>query len=172
MDSFSGQTNPSSYKKFFGNQNQPNCTLKIIPKNCTDVCQPLDTFHRQLKYFAAKIYEEFNLRYTNNINPTDEITVRNNIIRTQSLLHNQLSAKIFQDMVKYSWYSSGLSNERPQFQSVKQACFEFGNNESIFCYKNCKKVRFLKCANCRKNICFECFYFEFHFLHENASECS
>jgi len=164
VDSWGGQTNVASYSSRFGTNGNPSCELKIIPKKCTSICQPLDTtFNRQLKYFARAIYEESKLHYNEDLNPVDEITTRNNIIRTHSLLHYQLSAPIFIPMILYSWFSSGLTEEKPSFLSVKEACFTFEPTETTNCSICSKQPRFIKCAKCRENVCFECFYYDYHF---------
>lgn len=166
LDSYGGHTNACSYANRFGVDGNPNCTLKIIPENCTDICQPLDTtFHRQLKYFARAISAEFTLNNSSNINRVDEITTRNNVLRMQSLLHNQLSASIFEDMIKYSWFSSGLTDERPIFLTVSEVCFSFLSDDKKVC-EICSSARFLKCAHCQKILCFNCFFYEYHFHFE------
>ncbi|CAL8148721.1 unnamed protein product [Orchesella dallaii] len=82
LDSWNGQTNATDYQNRFGVNDSPNCQLKIIPKRCTSICQPVDTtFHRQLNYFARRLYEEFFLFYSADIHPADELTTRNNIDR-------------------------------------------------------------------------------------------
>lgn len=165
LDSYAGQTNAGSYIDRFGVDDKPKCNLKIIPENCTDICQPLvTTFHRQLKYLARAISTEFALNHSSNINPSDELTTRNNVIRMQSLLHNQLSAPVFQDMIKYSWFSSGLTDERPIFLSVSEVCFSFSTDNKIC--KKCSSSRFLKCAHCQMLLCFQCFFYDYHFHFE------
>ncbi|CAL8127138.1 unnamed protein product [Orchesella dallaii] len=162
LDSWGGQTNVTSYSSRFGINGTPNCALKVIPKRCTSICQPLDTtFHRQLKYFARCLSSEFILNYCNDINPVDEITTRVNIVKMHSLIHNQLSAPSFYSMIKFSWYSSGLQDERPEFDSVKEVCFTFEKGEMLAC--SCGLVRFIKCSHCRNIICFPCFFYEYHF---------
>lgn len=164
IDSWPGQANALSYSERFGVNGMPKCTLRIIPKKCTSICQPLDTtFHRQLKYFARAIYSEASLRYSDDNNPADEVTTRNNIIRLQSLLHNQMKAPIFEPMIRYSWYSAGLTDEKPLFLSVKEACFTFDGKTDTTCEMQCGNLRFVKCAHCRRNLCFICFYYNYHF---------
>jgi len=165
IDSWGGQTNATTYSERFDKDDSPSCKLKIIPKKCTSLCQPLDTtFHRQLKYFARALHEEFKLKYSKEVSANDEITTRNNIIKMHSILHNQLSAPIFQPMIKYCWFSSGLSDDKPLFKSVREACFHFETSEGTVCGNdNCKNPRFVKCAHCRKIFCFPCFFIQYHF---------
>lgn len=94
------------------------------------------------------------------VHPNDSWTSRNGIIKLQSLLHRQLSAEIFQPMIRYAWYSSGLLTEKKTFLNVRQACFEFSETEKTCLF--CNQIRFIKCARCRHCICFSHFYFENH----------
>ncbi|CAF4297484.1 unnamed protein product [Rotaria sp. Silwood2] len=95
-----------------------------IPKHTTNQIQPFDVFYNnQHKYIARCIYDRV---------PLDELDVnlseRNNIIRCQSLIYNQLCAPIFQLILKYAWHASGYTDDHPgHFLSVKEACFTFDN---------------------------------------------
>lgn len=164
VDSWGGQTNPSIYSDRFGVDGSPRCTVELIPPKCTSMCQPLDTtFHRQLKFFAAKIANEAAFQSAAGIHRNDEITTRNNCIKLQSILRNQFGAPVFKPMIKYSWFSAGLSEDKPLFQSVKEACFTFEKTDSIKCEQNCGENRFVKCAICRKILCYNCFFHDYHF---------
>ncbi len=166
VDSWSGQVNPDIYRSVFGPSNQrPECELHIIPEKCTPYCQPLDTtFHRQLKNLARRILNYCQVFVEpDGIHPDDRITTRIGVIKFQSLLHHQLSAPIFNPMIRYAFYSSGLVEEKEKFLNVEQVCFTFAAAESTKCSRqNCEKMRFIKCSRCRDNLCFSCFYFEFH----------
>jgi hypothetical protein len=56
IDSWGEQTNPAIYNKKFSEENdEPTCTLKIIPPKCTLLCQPCDVyFYRQFKNYTGK----------------------------------------------------------------------------------------------------------------------
>lgn len=167
VDSWTGHTNIDSYSKYSGVANdRPEITLKVIPEKCTPLAQPLDTtFHRQLKYLAREILACLEV-FINiiGINPKDNWTPRQGALRLQSLLHLMMSAPIFQPMIKYAWFSSGLSEEKEDFLNVKQACFTFENGESNFCeIPDCNNPRFIKCARCRKRVCIFDFWISNHF---------
>lgn len=166
VDSWGGHTNIDSYAKFFGEANDmPEITLKIIPAKCTPLAQPLDTtFHRQLKYLAREILSGLEIFVnTYDINSEDNWNTRKGVIKLQSLLHFQLVAPIFKPMIQYSWYSSGLTNYKPQFQSAKEVCFSYEETDPLHCeMPNCREQRFLKCSNCRKCICIHHLWIEFH----------
>ncbi|CAF4239554.1 unnamed protein product [Rotaria sp. Silwood2] len=131
-----------------------------IPKHTTNQIQPLDVFYNnQHRYIAGRIYDRVQL---------DELDVnlseRNNIIRCQSLIYNQLCAPIFQLMLKYAWHASGYTDDHPEhFLSVKEACFTFDN---VTLGGNCcESSPFICCSWCRNNICFKHFFFDYHFHH-------
>jgi hypothetical protein len=111
----------------------------------TSLTQPHDRyFFPQYKNFAQRIQNRVNL---------DGIGVdlkhRNNIIDLHSLIHNQLSAPIFQTMVKYSWYKAGyLPQNLGKLYSVNDVCFSFFEP---FCRINCSQCNegaFIKCSWC------------------------
>jgi hypothetical protein len=162
VDSWRGHTDPNLYNtERFGSTTDgiPKCELKIIPEKCTALCQPLDTtFHRQLKYMAREICTYAALR--------DEMDpgTRDNIIRLQSLLHHQLAAPIFRKMIKYSWYSAGLSDDKPSFTTVKTVCFNL-EGKSCECKKSVQcEDAFIQCSRCRRYLCFSCFFWDYHVM--------
>lgn len=167
VDSWSGHTNVDSYSKFFGEaNNKPDITLKVIPEKCTPISQPLDTtFHRQLKYLAREILAGLEVFVnTHGINSEDNWNTRRGIIKLQSFLHFQLTAPIFKPLIQYSWYSSGLTDYKPEFRNVKEVCFTYDDSDPLHCeMQNCRDQRFLKCSNCRKCICLHHLWIESHF---------
>ena len=71
--------------------------------------QPLDVyFNRQYKMIGRKLYEYVRL-HSIDIN----LAQRNNIIKMNSLIHNQLSSKEFNTMIKYAWYKPGYLTAYP-----------------------------------------------------------
>ena len=92
----------------------------MIPKNTTCDIQPLDRyFNRQTKILIKRIYHHVAIEQID-VN----LWERNNIIKLISLVHNQLSSRVFNDMIQYSWYCSGYTNLNPSpFQNVLQVCF-------------------------------------------------
>lgn len=132
VDSWPGQTNIDTYSKFFGQANDmPEITLKVIPEKCTPLAQPLDTtFHRQLKGLAREILAQLEICVNvEGVHRDDNWNPRKGVIKLNSLLHFFLSAPIFTPMIKYSWFSSGLSDEKVEFLNVKQVCFTFDDDE-------------------------------------------
>lgn len=136
-----------------------NCEIFILPPGTTPLIQPCDVFFfRQWKYLAKRISSYVILHYHEEIN----LYERNNIIKLQCLIHNQLSASIYQDMIKYAWWKSTYPLSKPQMLlTVKQCCFSFQNDSS--CYiMNCYNTAFITCSICRNNVCFSHFFIDFH----------
>lgn len=52
-----------------------------------------------------------------------EITSREDAIKIHSLIHYQLSAPIYHDMLKYAWYAAKLVEKRNVFLNVNQFHF-------------------------------------------------
>jgi len=62
-------------------------------------------------------------------------------------------------MLQCAWFASKLTNEREIFMNVNEVCF------SIDILKKpceCKNAAFIRCAHCRENYCFTCFYDNYH----------
>ena len=73
----------------------------------------------------------------------------NNIIKMNFLIHNQLSSKEFNAMIKYAWYKSGYLTVYPgNFRDVKQICFTW-NDPSCSAYM-CQETIFICCS---KSLC-------------------
>ena len=121
--------------------------------------QPLDVyFNRQYKMIGRKLYEYVRLHCID-IN----LAQRNNIIKTNSLIHNQLSSKEFNAMIKYAWYKSGYRTVYSgNFRDVKQICFKW-NDPRCSAYM-CQETIFICCSWCSKSLCFNHFSVDYHFI--------
>lgn len=156
IDSWGGQTNPQLYDELFQDEEGlPTCSIKVIPPKCTPLVQPCDVyFYRQVKNFIKKIQ---NCSYL--IEQEKEITFREDCIKIHSIVHHQLSAPIFGNMLRYAWFASKLCDERECFMNVNQVCFSM---ETLKQRCGCKNAAFITCARCRNNYCFPCFYDKYH----------
>lgn len=156
IDSWGGQTNPQLYDELFQDEEGlPTCSIKVIPPKCTPLVQPCDVyFYRQVKNFIKKIQ---NCSYL--IEQEKEITSREDCIKIHSIVHHQLSAPIFGNMLRYAWFASKLCDERECFMNVNQVCFSM---ETLKQRCGCKNAAFITCARCRNNYCFPCFYDKYH----------
>ena len=151
-DYWPGQRSSDIYSSVEG------CKRLEIPAHTTSRIQPLDVyFNRQWKLIARRIFDHIQL---------DDIAInlseRNNIIRLNSLIHNQLSSPLFTPMIKYSWFASGYVEQHPgDFDSVNDVCFSI---DSGFCQQpNCHLLPFIRCSHCRKFLCFEHFFEVYHY---------
>ena len=129
-----------------------------IPKKTTGMIQPLDVcFNRQYKMIGRKLYEYVRLHCID-IN----LAQRNNIIKTNSLIRNQLSSKEFNAMIKYARYKFGYLTVYPgNFRDVKQICFTW-NDPSYSAYM-CQETIFICCSWCSKSLCLNHFFVDYHF---------
>uniref|UniRef100_A0ABD2WB24 DDE-1 domain-containing protein n=1 Tax=Trichogramma kaykai TaxID=54128 RepID=A0ABD2WB24_9HYME len=99
LDSWGGQKNTDLYKIFENNSNSSTCHLKTIPPGCTEFNQPLDVyFHRQIKIFIKELQNSTFL-----LEQQKQINTREDCLKIHSLIHNQVSAPIFNDMITYAW---------------------------------------------------------------------
>ncbi|OXA48191.1 Tigger transposable element-derived protein 6 [Folsomia candida] len=104
IDNWGGQTNIELYSSLLDEDN--SFTVKLIPENTTDLCQPLDTyFHRQLKYLL-KQFSAYEL--LNEYEKPSELSSRNGAIKLHSLAHFILSAPVLKPMDSQSSGFSGV----------------------------------------------------------------
>ena len=85
-------------------------TTMIISKGTTGKIQPLDVY-------SFRIWKNFAKRFSDVVLLLESFTninlhERNNIIKLQSLIHNQLSSPRYHKLFKYSWFKSGYTNKR------------------------------------------------------------
>ncbi|CAF2112656.1 unnamed protein product [Rotaria magnacalcarata] len=151
LDSWSGQTNPEIYSKIFNGNIK--CEQLQIPPKTTGVIQPLDRyFFRQWKYFKQKNCDRLAIADIN-----IDIAARNNVLKMHSLIHNQLTARKFISMIKYSWYSSGYLLDDPgPFQNAQDVCFSFDND--LCSFSECDDFAFIRCSHCSRILCFAHFF--------------
>lgn len=155
LDSWSGQIDPTIYDDIF--VENITCKQMQIPPKTTGDIQPLDRyFFRQWKYFKQKIYDRVAIDQIN-----IDICSRNCILKMHSLIHNQLSAKTFSPLIKYSWYSSGYTSKDPgHFDSVHDVCFSF--DEDFCSMVACDDYSFICCSHCHRILCFNHFFVNDH----------
>jgi hypothetical protein len=151
-DHWSGQRDPNIYSGVKGRKRLE------IPANTTSRIQPLDVyFNRQWKLIARRIFDHVQL---------DDIVInlseRNNVIRLNSLIYNQLISPLFIPMIQYAWFASGCIDQQPgKFESVNEVCFSV---DSSFCQQsNCHLLPFIQCSHCRKFLFFTHFFEVYHY---------
>ncbi|CAF3873098.1 unnamed protein product [Rotaria sp. Silwood1] len=157
-DSWSGQNDDNIYNELKSIGKAVH-RIQIPPKTTSDI-QPLDKyFNRQMKNLAKRLYNRVAL---------DELNVnlyeRNNIIKLVSLIHSQLSAPVFKDMILYSWYARGyLKSDPSPFKNVNDVCFSHSTTYQACQIDKCHESAFITCSWCTKLLCFQHFFIEYHF---------
>ncbi|XP_025153861.1 uncharacterized protein LOC112588375 [Harpegnathos saltator] len=138
----------------------------IISKGTTRKIQLLDVYGFRIWKNFAKRFSDIVLLLESNIN----LHERNNIIKLQSLIHNQLSSPRYHNLFKYSWFKSGYTDERPEdFKNPVQFSFD---ETSITCdIEGCNNIAVIRCSWCKKSLCLKHFFHKYHYCNEyNESE--
>ncbi|KYN03968.1 hypothetical protein ALC62_05174, partial [Cyphomyrmex costatus] len=158
LDSWSGQ---NSQMLNALSTSGKSVVIKTIPAGTTGMIQPLDVFFFRpwknfIRYFSDNIILnnfDINLHH------------RNNVIKLQSLIHNQFSSPRFQNLIKYSWYKSGYIKEKPsEFDNPVDFCLKQCETSCDFC--NLSAI--IKCAWCTKSLCLTHFFNEYHICNYNT----
>ncbi|XP_067208309.1 uncharacterized protein [Linepithema humile] len=155
LDSWSGQC-PAIVTDLTPMEKQ--VTTMVIPKGTTGKIQPLDVY-------GFRIWKNFARRFSDTVlllNYDINLHQRNNIIKLQSLIHNQLSSPRYQNLFKYSWFKSGYTNERPEtFKNPVE--FSFEQTSSTCDIEDCNDIAVIQCSWCGKSLCLKHFFIEYHY---------
>ena len=134
-------------------------TFSMIPKKTTGIVQPLDVF-------GFRIWKNFVRTFSDNVILQERdvnLHLRNEIIKLQSLTHNQFSSPRFKNLFQYAWFKSGYLETHPsEFQNPVDFCY-FRNEKLIPKCSICGEPAFMRCAWCGKYFCFNHFYEEYHY---------
>jgi Tc5 transposase C-terminal domain/DDE superfamily endonuclease len=134
-------------------------TVRYIPPKTTDRIQPLDVyFFRMWKNFV-RVFSDRVL--------VDSLSVllyqRDNILKLQSLVHNQFSAERFAEFIRYSWFAAGYHTGRgATFTTPNAYCFPDDLPDACR-MRGCQDGSFIRCAHCKLTLCFAHFFDEFHY---------
>ncbi|XP_046740448.1 uncharacterized protein LOC124407901 [Diprion similis] len=134
--------------------------LKIIPKGTTGQIQPLDVFGFRIWKNFVRHFSDIVILSGSDIN----LHLRNNIIKLQSLVHNQLSSPRYINMLKYAWYKSGYIEKTPP-EFINPVTFGFGDNSEPRCHI-CGDLAVITCSWCKKPLCLKHFFEEYHYCNE------
>lgn len=136
--------------------------IKKIPTGTTGKIQPLDVF-------GFRIWKNFVRHFSDNVILTNHdlnLHLRNNIIKLQSLVHNQLSSPRYTNLFKYSWYASGYIDEKPDHFD-NPVHFSFGDSCSVHCeVEGCRNVAIIRCGWCKKSFCFKHYFEDNHYCQD------
>lgn len=154
LDSWSGQCEKTVNEAI---PNDRSVVLKTIPEGTTGQIQPLDVYGFRLwKNFIRKL-SDITLLMDYDVN----LHERNNIIKIQSLTHNQFSSPRFQNVFKYAWYKSGYLTEKPaRFETPVDFSLHF--KEEPIC-SVCGEIAIMRCGWCKKLLCFQHFFIDYHY---------
>jgi hypothetical protein len=134
--------------------------ILIIPPKTTGLIQPLDKYGFHLrKNFIRKIWDRVLL------NGLDvNLYQRNNILKLQSLVHNQFSSTKFVNLFKYLWFASEYTDNHPgKFENPVEYCYNVQDKKCSRIDLSCNSASFIICSWCEQLLCFEHFFIDFHF---------
>lgn len=156
IDSWSGHC--SEIERDYIEENK-EVQIRKIPAGTSGKIQPLDVY-------GFRIWKNFVRHFSDNVillNYDINLHLRNNIIKLQSLVHNQLSSPRYIDLFKYSWHKSGYIDERTD-KFENPVSFGFGDSCGTNCdVEGCENVAIIRCAWCKKSLCFRHFFDDYHY---------
>jgi hypothetical protein len=134
--------------------------ILTIPPSTTSLVQPLDKYGFRLwKNFVRKFSDRVILD-----NIEVDLFQRNNILKLQSLVHNQFSSPRFENVFKYSWFASGYTETHPgNFENPVEYCFKTSDKSCSRLDLQCNDVSFILCSWCEGSFCFEHYFTYFHY---------
>lgn len=156
LDSWTGHC-PSQLEQLIPQDKE--ITFSTIPKKTTGIIQSLDVFGFWIWKNFVRTFSDYVILQEERIN----LHARNEIIKLQSLTHNQLSSPRFKNLFQYAWYKSGYLETHPgQFENPVDFCY-FKDEKRVPKYSVSGKAAFMRCAWCGEYFCFKHFYEEYHY---------
>lgn len=136
-----------------------NVEVMIIPRGTTGQIQPLDVF-------GFRVWKNFIRHFSDTVVLMDydlNLHLRNNIIKLQSLTHNQLSSPRYINLFKYAWFKSGYLETKPD-SFENPVSFAFGESCKTHCeVPGCNNIAIIRCSWCKKSLCLEHFFDDYHY---------
>ena len=121
--------------------------------------QPLDVY-------GFRIWKNYVRNFLDSVilmNEDLNLLLRNNIIKLQRVIHNQLSSPRYTNSFKYSWYKSN-------YTGVKSDNFEnpvdlgFRGDSNVRCeVEECSNPTIVRCSWCKKSSCLKHFFHDYHY---------
>ena len=112
-----------------------------IPEGTTGKILPLDVFGFRIWKNFIRHFSDSVLMLKSDLN----LHLRNNIIKLQSLTHNQLSSPRYINLFKYAWFKSGFIDKKPE-EFDNPMDFSFQGSQPISEAPGCNQVAVIKCA--------------------------
>jgi hypothetical protein len=156
LDSWTTFNDKTMIKKSVTPSNKRLEILRIPPKT-TSIVQPLDKYGFRLwKNFVRKFYDRVMLDIY--------LYQRKNILKLQSLVHNQFSSPRFENSFKYSWYAYVYSDNHPgNFVNPAKFCFDILDKNCSRIDLFCNSVSFIVYSWCNDSFSFDHFFTDFHY---------
>jgi hypothetical protein len=143
LDCWKTQPDLTKFRAVFPDQNSQ---LLIFSEGSTGYLQPQDLSLFRLWQFIHQKIEHYT-----HINRTElTISDRQYFINIHSIIHNQLSAPLFTNLIKSGFIQARITNETTgQIEKPKDVCFRFYD---LYCsINNCNERTLLMCAWYKKN---------------------
>lgn len=117
--------------------------------------------------YGFRVWKGYVRKFSDQIildNYNIDLHARNNIIKLQSLVHNQLSSPKYTNLFAYSWYKSGYVDTKPEHfeHPVTFAFATFQDQYSVRCSVCGERAR-IRCSWCNEAFCFKHFFDEYHY---------
>ncbi|EFN82463.1 hypothetical protein EAI_16293, partial [Harpegnathos saltator] len=121
--------------------------LLTISAGTTEKVQPLDVYGFRMWKIFIKYFSDMVIL----LDLVIDFHSRNNILKLQSLTHNQFSSPRFRNLFKYAWFKSGYMQNKPtEFQTPVEFCFK--SNTKIYC-DICGQTAIIICSWYKKSLC-------------------
>ena len=146
LDAWKTQTDLTKFRAIFPNQDSQ---LLIFPEGSTGYIQPQD-----LSLFRSWRFIHEKIEHYTHINRT-EITLsdRQYFINMHSVIHNQLSAPQFKNLIKNGFIQARITNETNEhIEKPKDVCFKFYDLDCSI--NDCNERTLVMCAWCKETLCY------------------
>ncbi|CAM4907822.1 unnamed protein product [Rotaria socialis] len=146
LDCWTTQTDLKKFRAVFPHQDSQ---LLVFPEGSTGHIQPQDlSLFRSWRYFHKKIEHYVHINRTE-MNLND----RQYFINMHSIIHNQLSAPPFKNLIKSGFIQAKILNEIVgEINKPKDVCFKFYD---LYCSAiRCEERTLLTCAWCKRHLCY------------------
>jgi len=146
LDCWPTQADLKKFREVFPHKNSQ---LLILPKGSTGYIQPQDlSLFRSWRFIHEKIEHYVHINRTE-MNLND----RQYFINMHSIIHNQLSAPQFKNLIKSGFVRANILNETiGEINKPKDVCFKFYD---LYCSViRCGERTLLACAWCKKTLCY------------------
>lgn len=146
LDFWPTQADIREFRALFSHQDSQ---LLIFPKGSTGLIQPQDlSCFRSWRFIHEKIEHYVHINRTE-LNLSD----RQYFINMHSVIHNQLSAPQFKNLIRLGFIQAKLIDEPVgEIKQPEDVCFKFYD---LYCLiVRCSERTLLICAWCKKHLCY------------------